>query len=89
MIVDAGFLGTLRRICEFSGHGISGAGTGTGGSVGAGAAGIGVGVGGNAGAGAGAGAGGGVGALRGVLDDDRDVVDQARVALDWLEHGDA
>jgi hypothetical protein len=85
MIVDAGFVGTLRRISEFSGHGGSGVGTVTGGNVGAGVGGIGIGVGGNAGASVGV---GGLGAMRGVLEDDRDVVDQARMALDWLEHGD-
>lgn len=65
LMVEAGLVGPLRRICEFGG----GAGTGVGG------------------AGAGAGAGAGHGGVRGVLEDDRDVVEQARMALDLLEQG--
>ncbi|KAF9458852.1 hypothetical protein BDZ94DRAFT_1300951 [Collybia nuda] len=62
-IVDAGFVSTLRHLCEWSGVA--------------------------AGGGGGGGGGGSPGVRRAtVLEDDRDVVDRARVALDWLEHGD-
>ena len=84
VIVEAGFVGTLRRICEFSGAGIGGGGGG--GGMGGAAGGAGGGVGANGGGGGGGG-GTGVG-TRGVLEDDRDVVEQARMTLDWLEHGD-
>lgn len=53
-IVDAGFVSTLRHLCDWSGA-----------------------------------AGSPGGRSPAVVEDDRDVIDQARLALDWLEHGDA
>ncbi|KAJ6523494.1 ARM repeat-containing protein [Mycena vulgaris] len=74
----AGVGGTLRQMCSASASARdlpAGAGAGAGG--GAGGVGVGVGVGVSVG-------------LRGTaMDDDRDVIEQARTALDWLEHGEA
>lgn len=122
--VDAGIVGTLRRLCEWSGMGAAtspgggggrnrrGSGAGTSPSASASIA-----VPGSAGGGGVWGGTGGFGATYfghpvyyhsphhhagvvgghhghagggggGGLDDDKEVVERARIALDWLEHGD-
>ncbi|KAF7319164.1 hypothetical protein HMN09_00252900 [Mycena chlorophos] len=91
-LVDAGVAGTLRRMC--SAHATTGTSASTSGSVrgrreslssgnvvgsptvgSLGAIGLGSGFGGRFGS--------------GHMEDDRDVIDQAKTALDWLEHGEA
>ena len=132
--MDAGIVGTLRRLCEWTGVGLGGGATSPsspsalgGGGGGAGRRGSnassptasiavpgsgGGGVYGSWGGGGGFGptyfghpvyyhsphhagvgghhghAGGGHLGFGGGLDDDKEVVERARVALDWLEHGD-
>ena len=105
-MTEAGIVGTLKRLCEWSGHGgTSGGGWGsttfissnTGGAGGrspgrhSGSGGVGVG-----GPGSWGGTWGGSGSMRHMhgpghstvgIDEDRFVVQRARVALDWLEHG--
>lgn len=111
-MVEAGIVGTLKRLCEWSGHGHphgygggsggwggssfinpspGGGGGGGGRSPGRHSGGDGVG-----GAGGGPGSWGGSGSMRHLhgsghstvgMDEDRFVVQRARVALDWLEHG--
>lgn len=80
-LLDAGVGATLRQIASahhhFS-HALGGGGSGgfPGRDVSASPGGI--------------GGGGGGGGLRGShMDDDRDVIEQAKTALDWLEHGEA
>ncbi|KAJ7231249.1 armadillo-type protein [Mycena rebaudengoi] len=71
-LVDAGVVSTLRALCYSASHALpSSAMPSSPGGPG----------------GRGGGAGRGRGALGLGMDDDRDVVDQARMALDWLEHG--
>ena len=98
---EAGIVSTLKRLCEWSGHGGTSVGRGsttfispnTGGVGGrspgrhSGSGGVG---------GVGPGSWGGSGSLRHLhgsghstvgIDEDRVVVQRARIALDWLEHG--
>jgi hypothetical protein len=76
-IIDAGFVGTLRHICEFGSH----VGAGLGGGSSSNSGGNGSGTGGIVGM-------GGRNVVSGMIEDDSRVIDRARVALDWLEHGD-
>lgn len=115
-MMEAGIVGTLKRLCEWSGHGHphgygGGGGGGWGGStvvspnIGGGGGGGGTGGGGarspgrhsgSGGVGSGPGSWGGSGSMRHLhgsghsnsgMDEDRFVVQSARIALDWLEHG--
>ena len=112
VMTEAGIVGTLKRLCEWSGHaGTSGGGGGGRGSTTTfispntgGGGGVGIGGrspgrhsgGGGVGVGGGPGSWGGSGSMRHMhgsghstvgIDEDRFVVQRARVALDWLEHG--
>ena len=115
-MMEAGIVGTLKRLCEWSGHGYGGGGTtsagwngptfissNTGGGGGNGGVGArspgrlsGAGGTGASGGGGGSGSWGGSGSMRHIhgsghsslgMDEDRFVIQSARVALDWLEHG--
>ena len=105
MMTEAGIVGTLKRLCEWSGHGGTSGGRGstttfispnTGGiggrSPGRHSGSGGVGIGGGPGSWGGSGSmrhmhGSGSGHSTVGIDEDRFVVQRARVALDWLEHG--
>ena len=100
-MTEAGIVSTLKRLCEWSGHGGNSGGrasttfisSNTGGVGGrspgrhSGSGGVG---------GGGPGSWGGSGSMRHMhgsghstvgVDEDRFVIQRARVALDWLEHG--
>ena len=105
-MMEAGIVGTLKRLCEWSGHGHShgyggpsGGWSGTSfmspstGGVGGRSPGR---HSGSGGVGGGPGSWGGSGSMRHLhgsghssvgIDEDRFVVQRARIALDWLEHG--
>ena len=101
-MTEAGIVGTLKRLCEWSGHGGTSGGWGSTTAISPSRGGVGgrspgrhSGSGG-VGGGGGPGSWGGSGSMRHMhgsghstvgIDEDRFVVQRARVALDWLEHG--
>ena len=102
-MTEAGIVNTLKRLCEWSGGygGTSSGGAGGGWtfinpSTGGRSPGRHSGSGGIGGGGGGPGSWGGSGSMRHLhgsghsaagIDEDRVVVQRARIALDWLEHG--
>ena len=99
-MTEAGIVGTLKRLCEWSGHGGSSGGRASATFISSNTGVVGRSPGrhsGSGGFGGGPGSWGGSGSMRHMhgssghstigIDEDRSVVQRARVALDWLEHG--